>query len=390
MARIRTIKPDFWESENLGSQTSEARLLFVGLISLADDEGRGRGEPRFLLGRLHAYSTDVTIESLKKSIGQLEAVSLVRFYSVPAGTFYELPGFSEHQKINRPSPGRNPGPDSDTGPMFTIQGVLTESSVSPQKHSVRDQGKERKGSGKGKESALLPADRPGESSSPSGSGNGTGSGRSAASAGLGAAFRRSGTGGTAEAGSGPLSDPERLSQFLRNLILHNDEGARVPKLKAKAFKRWIKEADLLLRKDKRSLKEAIAVMRWCQDSEFWRPNILSVAKFREKYTTLKLQYKADELKRNVAAMPACPICDVGRPRDGRQLCENCSHCSRCGGGSDRFYVETRKDRTKRPVCRNCHIKEGKRPGEHPGLSLASGASKKVLEEWKKKTPRKKS
>ena len=38
--RIRTIKPEFWPSEKLAKASREARLLFVGLWSMADDSGR--------------------------------------------------------------------------------------------------------------------------------------------------------------------------------------------------------------------------------------------------------------------------------------------------------------------------------------------------------------
>ena len=40
MARIRTIKPSFWGSRPVAELTLPARLLAVGLISFADDDGR--------------------------------------------------------------------------------------------------------------------------------------------------------------------------------------------------------------------------------------------------------------------------------------------------------------------------------------------------------------
>lgn len=58
----------------------------------------------------------------------------------------------------------------------------------------------------------------------------------------------------------------------------------------------LKAADKLLRLDKRPLEEAKAVLRWSQDSAFWRSNILSIGKFREKYETLRLQMQGDRSK----------------------------------------------------------------------------------------------
>jgi len=40
VARIRTIKPEFWSDEKMSPQSDEVRLLFLGLISMADDFGR--------------------------------------------------------------------------------------------------------------------------------------------------------------------------------------------------------------------------------------------------------------------------------------------------------------------------------------------------------------
>lgn len=40
MARIRTIKPEFWSDEKLSPLAPIDRLTFLGLISMADDYGR--------------------------------------------------------------------------------------------------------------------------------------------------------------------------------------------------------------------------------------------------------------------------------------------------------------------------------------------------------------
>lgn len=45
MARIRSLKPVIWESEKVGRMSALSRLNFIGLISLADDHGRGLHAP---------------------------------------------------------------------------------------------------------------------------------------------------------------------------------------------------------------------------------------------------------------------------------------------------------------------------------------------------------
>lgn len=116
-ARIRTVKPDFWESEKLGQRSLLARFTFMGLISLADDHGRGRAGAMFLFGRLHPYSRDVRPEDLGKALKELESVRggksgrpLVVFYEVDGCHYYLLPGWHDHQRIDSPQLSQIPVP----------------------------------------------------------------------------------------------------------------------------------------------------------------------------------------------------------------------------------------------------------------------------------------
>ncbi|MBI4423554.1 MAG: hypothetical protein HY554_07500 [Elusimicrobia bacterium] len=128
------MKPEFWESEKMGRRGLLARLSFIGLVSQADDDGRGRGDPEFLRTRLHPYDPSVTPEAFKAALEELASVGLVRLYRVGGCSYYALPGWAEHQVINRPSKSKLPTPP----------GVLTDHSVSPPvgvtEDSVAEQG----------------------------------------------------------------------------------------------------------------------------------------------------------------------------------------------------------------------------------------------------------
>lgn len=84
-----------------------------------------------------------------------------------------------------------------------------------------------------------------------------------------------------ESANGTADAP--LSKLLADLIAKN--GSRRPRI----GKRWLDAERLLLTADDRDPAEAERLIRWCQADEFWRPNILSMAKFREKYDQLRLQ-----------------------------------------------------------------------------------------------------
>lgn len=76
-----------------------------------------------------------------------------------------------------------------------------------------------------------------------------------------------------------------LVDLLVNLIVEN--GSKKPSPGAQ----WYNAARLLLTEDGVAPADAEAVLRWCQGDEFWRANVLSMPKFRQKYDQLRLQSK---------------------------------------------------------------------------------------------------
>jgi hypothetical protein len=79
-------------------------------------------------------------------------------------------------------------------------------------------------------------------------------------------------------------DAERLCAHLADRIEAN--GSKRPN---PATKRWRDAARLLLDADGRTEQQVHAAIDWCQDNEFWRSNILSMPKLREKYDQLRLR-----------------------------------------------------------------------------------------------------
>lgn len=144
MARIRTIKPEFWESEKVARLPALDALTFMGLISLADDEGIGRAEVRGVFGRCHAMRPGVSFRVLRGVFKRLERVGLVTFYDGPnACSYYWIHGFSEHQKIDRPSPSKFPKPPNFVERSTNDPRTLDDDSLLDQGSGIR----EGKGSG---------------------------------------------------------------------------------------------------------------------------------------------------------------------------------------------------------------------------------------------------
>lgn len=108
MARIRTLKPEIWQDPKVGKLSQGARLVFIGLITQADDEGRLEYHPRMLRGRLFLWDDDVTDDTVDQWVTEVEATGMIRRYSNNGNNYIDLPNYSKHQKIDKPSPSPLP------------------------------------------------------------------------------------------------------------------------------------------------------------------------------------------------------------------------------------------------------------------------------------------
>lgn len=79
------------------------------------------------------------------------------------------------------------------------------------------------------------------------------------------------------------ADVEALCDHLADRIAGN--GSKRPTI----TKGWRDAARLMLDRDDRTAEQVHAAIDWSQDDDFWRSNILSMPKLREKYDQLRLQ-----------------------------------------------------------------------------------------------------
>jgi hypothetical protein len=84
--------------------------------------------------------------------------------------------------------------------------------------------------------------------------------------------------------------------FMRQCILSNLPKAKVPKPTPEGLRRWAYDIDLMMRIDCRSPDEIRQLMDWAHRDQFWKANILSPGKLREKWDTLTAHKKRDEEK----------------------------------------------------------------------------------------------
>jgi hypothetical protein len=99
MARIRNIKPEFWQDEELAELPRDARLMYVGLWNLADEHGRLRGAPRYIKGQLFPYDDDLTAKDIDDLMEALVRAGKVHRYRVTGADYLWLPNLDRHQRL---------------------------------------------------------------------------------------------------------------------------------------------------------------------------------------------------------------------------------------------------------------------------------------------------
>lgn len=109
MARIRTVKPEMFESESLAECSVTAMLTFIGLLTQADDTGRHRDHPAIIAGRLWALRPEHTAAHVAQDLEELAAAGLIcRYTGCDGRTWLHVVTWEQHQKINKPTPSRVP------------------------------------------------------------------------------------------------------------------------------------------------------------------------------------------------------------------------------------------------------------------------------------------
>lgn len=235
MPRIRSIKPDFFSSEQIVSVSIPARYLFEGIWVFGDDDGFISASVVQLKMKVFPGDT-IDVEPL---LEELLNVGLVERVDTDQGPALRVPSFRKHQSPKYPTPTK-----------FTLHGAsLTQHSpnpspILPQRSPSAHPGEERRGEERnGEEKEELSSE---------------------------------------VAIATPRPEITQLLDLLDSLIIAN--GGKKPS----RSKKNVDAARLLIDRDGRTVEQIAAAIHWCQSDEFWRANILSMSKLRDKYDQLRL------------------------------------------------------------------------------------------------------
>lgn len=134
MARLRSIKPEFWASEQVLECSPIARLLFIGLWNFCDDVGRHPFSARRIKAEIFP-GDDITSENILGMLDELSREGLIDVYDVAGKGYLQVTGW-HHQKIDHPQRPRYPARSEDYS--ANVRGMVAPESSRVESNGVRE------------------------------------------------------------------------------------------------------------------------------------------------------------------------------------------------------------------------------------------------------------
>lgn len=163
MARIRTIKPEFWDSPDTARASLRARLLYIAMWNWADDWGIGSANPKQLAAFAFPNDDDFSASELPTLAKEVSDCFGVVLYEVNRRPYYCIPSWDEHQRTERKARRVNPPPpegitagQSVASELPTVSVGNTDDSEGKHKDGIGEQGN------RGRKETCEPASRFGE------------------------------------------------------------------------------------------------------------------------------------------------------------------------------------------------------------------------------------
>jgi hypothetical protein len=157
MARIRSVKPEFFTSLTISGLSERARLAFIGIWTYVDDYGRAVDDPRLVKAAVFPMDDKITAKVVGDVLNELAASGRIIRYEAGGRRYFVVANWTEHQKIDRKTGSKLPPPPGEpsTNGHHTcsegssrMQRGRVEGSIHDQGAGSREQGKDQ-GDGSG-------------------------------------------------------------------------------------------------------------------------------------------------------------------------------------------------------------------------------------------------
>lgn len=111
MANKRMIDPSIWTDDNLGQLGLIDRLMFIGLLTMADDSGIAKADPIYIKVNIFPYDK-FDVGKIEESRDRLvDTLSSLQLYQDENGKdFIKFTKWNTYQKLSKPQPSDRPQP----------------------------------------------------------------------------------------------------------------------------------------------------------------------------------------------------------------------------------------------------------------------------------------
>ncbi|ETB44369.1 hypothetical protein [Mycobacterium timonense] len=100
MPRIRTIKPEFWDSPDTAAADLRTRLLYIAMWNWADDYGIGDATPVRLIG--FAFPNDeIPVSDYPRILSEVSRAYGVVFFEHSGRRYFVIPEWEKHQRTEK-------------------------------------------------------------------------------------------------------------------------------------------------------------------------------------------------------------------------------------------------------------------------------------------------
>jgi len=132
MARIRTVKPEFWTSEQVAECSTTTRLLFIGMWNFCDDGGNHPASLKQLKMQIFP-SDDISVADIGVMVNELITNELIDKYEANGKQYWHVLGW-HHQKIDKPN-YKHPKYSTTTSQPFDDHSTTTSQPFPPVRES---------------------------------------------------------------------------------------------------------------------------------------------------------------------------------------------------------------------------------------------------------------
>jgi len=156
MPTRRMIEPAIWQSESMGRLTIRQRLMFIGMFSNADDQGRLRASAPVIRSMIFPFD-DISLSEVESDIMAIEREKCIMLYTVEGPRYAQVTNWWKYQQHQWAYPSLIPKADewSDSLRFRQNNEVITENwrEKSPSIDQYRIDTRKALGKGLGKDKA---------------------------------------------------------------------------------------------------------------------------------------------------------------------------------------------------------------------------------------------